>query len=104
MSSTVQIQDNFPVKHHTFSVGNFTLRIMVYWSQTKPLYGKSSAEPNVVCTVFETKEIEIVHRLFLVKISYCVRTRRVKQKQKLTKVFTNLLRGFVDSYRASSSI
>ena len=44
------------------------------------------------------KEIEIVHRLCLVRISYCVGTRRVKQKQKQTKVFTNLLRGFVDFY------
>ena len=48
-----------------------------------------------------SKEIRIVHRLFLVRISYCVRTCRVKQKQKQTKVFTNLLRGFVDSSSGS---
>ena len=32
------------------------------------------------------KEIEIVHRLSLVRTSYCVGTCRVKQKQKQTKV------------------
>ena len=49
------------------------------------------------------KEIRIVHRLFLVRISYCVGTCRLKQKQKQTKVFTNLLWGFVDSYNGSYS-
>ena len=49
------------------------------------------------------KEIEIVHRLSLVRISYCVGTCRVKQKRKQTKVFTNHVGGFVDSYSGSCS-
>ena len=49
------------------------------------------------------KEIEIVHRLFLVRVSYCMGTCRLKQKQKQTKVFINLLRGFVDSCSGSYS-
>ena len=49
------------------------------------------------------KEIRMVHRFFLVSISYCMGTCRLKQKQKQTKVFTNLLRGFVDSYSGSCS-
>ena len=49
------------------------------------------------------KEIEIVHRLSLVLISYCVGTCRVKQKQKQTKVFTNHVGGFVDAHSGSCS-
>ena len=48
-----------------------------------------------------SKEIKIVHRLFLIRVPYCMGTCRMKQKQKQTKVFTNLLRGFVDSYGGS---
>jgi len=44
------------------------------------------------------KEIVIVHRFSLVKISYCVGTCRVKQKQKKTHVG-----GFVDFYSNSCS-
>ena len=47
------------------------------------------------------KEIEIVHRLSLVRISYCVGQCRVKQKRKQTKVFTNHVGGFVDTYSGS---
>jgi len=53
--------------------------------------------------VRKTKEIETIHRLFLVRISYCVGICRVKQKQNYAKVFTNLLRGFVDSCSGSCS-
>ena len=48
-------------------------------------------------------EIEIVHRFSLVRISYCMGTSRVKQKRKQTKVFTNHVGGFVDSYSGSCS-
>ena len=51
----------------------------------------------------EIKEIEIVHRLSLVRISYCAVTCRVKQKRKQTKVFTNHVGGFVDSCSGSCS-
>ena len=50
-----------------------------------------------------SKEIEIVHRLSLVRIAYCVGTCRVKQKRKQTKVFTNHVGGFVESYSSSCS-
>ena len=50
-----------------------------------------------------SKEIVMVHRFSLVRISYCVGTCRVTQKQKQTKVFTNHVRGFVDSYSGSCS-
>ena len=58
---------------------------------------------SVEISNFLTKEIEIVHRLSLVRISYCVGTCRVKQKRKQTKVFTNHVGGFVDSYSGSCS-
>ena len=48
-------------------------------------------------------EIKIAHRLFLARISNYVGTCRVKQKQKQTKVFTNHVGGFVDSYSGSCS-
>ena len=53
--------------------------------------------------LLSTMEIEIVHRLSLVRISYCVGTFRVKQKRKQTKVFTNHVGGLVDSYSGSYS-
>ena len=46
----------------------------------------------------QSKEIEIVHRLLLVRISYCMGPLTVKKMQKQTKVSTHLLRGFVDLY------
>ena len=53
--------------------------------------------------LLKCKEIEIVHWLSLVRISYCMGTCRVKQKRKQTKVFTNHVGGFVDSYSGSCS-
>ena len=66
---------------------------------SNPLLLTAEISGRVVCV----KEIEIVHRLSLVRISYCVGTCRVKQKRKRTKVFTNHVGGFVDSYSGSCS-
>ena len=57
-----------------------------------------SSEPFHSTSYGLNKEVEIVHRLSLVRISYCV-----KQKHKQTKVFINHMGGFVDSYSGSCS-